>query len=94
MSAATILADLGFEPDLGPAWSLALADGTTVLVAGYDTYGEPDSPSLGPAFAQRLVDANDHGTLIEEVERDSLVETLAQVRTWVSDADARKVGGA
>jgi hypothetical protein len=87
-TAAAKLLALGFEPDLGPAFGLTLKDGSTLFVSAIDADGEPDCPVDldAPAIAQRLVDPFDYATLIQQTQRPTLREVLAEVRVWIDGA--------
>ncbi len=78
---------LGFEPDLGDAMGLVLADNSTIFVAAL-VDGEPDSPVdlEAPAIAQRLLDPWDHDTLLQQLTRPTLRELLTDVRVWIEGA--------
>lgn len=79
---------LGFEPDLGCAMSLTLADESVILIAAVGPDGEPEAVTSSDeaVFAQLLRDPWDHSTLVHSVERPNLADLLVDVRRWILEA--------
>lgn len=95
-----LLERMGFAPDLGPAWTRDLSDGTTLVVCGLDADGDPTRPASmdAPAVAQRLRDPSDHRTLVWSVERptlravlDAVADEIAVDKLRAEDAIARTI---
>lgn len=84
IDAIDTLKALGFEGDLGPAMTLPLRDGTTIVVASLDCEGEADFPEIGrPHTVQRLHDPMDHATIVDEVPCESFELALVAIRRWI-----------
>lgn len=83
LGAFAALRALGFNADLGVAWTIDHHNGTSIVISGIDSDGEPDEVSTDHGACVTLMrDPNDFATVIESRTFDSFAAALATAIRW------------